>query len=126
MDLAAIKLIKIGDWLTILLSLMFIAFLTFTIWDGDLADRAIIRSKGKIYKVFPLSYDQQISVTGPLGISIINIHDHMARVSSDPSPRQICVRQGWLQRSGEIALCLPNQVSLELAGKRKIYDSLNY
>jgi len=126
MDITAIKLIRAGDWLTIFLSLLLVALLTFTIWDGDLADRAIIRSKGKVFKVLPLSYDRQISVTGPLGVSIINIRNRMARVSSDPSPRQICVRQGWLKRSGETALCLPNQVSLELAGKRKIYDSLNY
>jgi hypothetical protein len=61
-----------------------------------------------------------------LGISIIRIQQRKARIASDPSPRQYCVRQGWLQQAGEIALCLPNQVSVELIGSKKKYDSLSY
>ena len=118
--------IKIGDWLTLVLGSLCVAVLTLKLWGGDLADRAIIRSGGKIFREVPLSRDQLIEVPGPLGTSIINIKQRMARVSSDPGPRQYCVRQGWLQRAGEIALCLPNQVSIELAGSRKRYDSLNY
>jgi hypothetical protein len=73
-----------------------------------------------------LSREEQIEIPGPLGISIISIQNRKARITSDPSPRQYCVRQGWLQQSGEIALCLPNQVSVELVGRRKKYDSLTY
>jgi len=118
--------IKPGDWLTLLLGSMCVALITLKLWGGDLADKAIIRSGGKIFREVPLSRDQRIEVPGPLGISIINIKQRKARISSDPSPRQYCVRQGWLQQSGEIALCLPNQVSIELAGSKKRYDSLNY
>jgi len=118
--------IKPGDWLTLLLGSLFVVMLTLTLWGGDLADKAIIRSGGKIFREAPLSRDQQIEVPGPLGVSIINIQQRKARIASDPSPRQYCVRQGWLQLAGEIALCLPNQVSVELVGSRKKYDSLNY
>lgn len=96
------------------------------LWSGELAETAIIRSGGKIFRVVPLSRDQRIEVPGALGTSVITIEKRRARVSSDPSPRQYCVRQGWLQQAGEIALCLPNQVSIELAGDGKRYDSLNY
>jgi hypothetical protein len=123
---AALQHIKPGDWLTLLLGSIFVALLTFKLWSGDLADKAIIRSGGKIFREVPLSRDQQIEVPGPLGVSIISIQNRKARIASDPSPRQYCVRQGWLQQAGEIALCLPNQVSVELAGSRKKYDSLNY
>ncbi|MEQ1673721.1 MAG: NusG domain II-containing protein, partial [Candidatus Nitrotoga sp.] len=37
-----------------------------------------------------------------------------------------CVQQGWLKQAGEIALCLPNQVSVELSNGKSSYDSLNY
>lgn len=118
--------IKPGDWLTLLLGSGCVALLTLNLWSGDPADKAIIRSGGKIYREITLSRDQQIAVPGRLGISIISIQQRKARIASDPSPRQYCVRQGWLQQAGEIALCLPNQVSLELTGSRKKYDSLNY
>lgn len=123
---AALQHIKPGDWLTLLLGSIFVVVLTLKLWSGDLADMAIIRSGGKIFQEVPLSHDQQIEVPGPLGVSIISIQQRKARIASDPSPRQYCVRQGWLQQAGEIALCLPNQVSVELTGSRKKYDSLNY
>jgi hypothetical protein len=122
----ALQHLKLGDWLTLLLGGIFVALLTLKLWSGDLADKAIIRSGGKIFKEVALSRNQQIEVPGPLGVTIISIQNRKARIASDPSPRQYCVRQGWLQQSGEIALCLPNQVSVELAGSRIKYDSLNY
>lgn len=123
---SALQHIKPGDWLTLLLGSIFIVLLTHKLWSGDLADKVIIRSGGKIFREVPLSRDQQIEVRGPLGISVVSIREHKARIASDPGPRQYCVRQGWLQQAGEIALCLPNQVSVELTGSKKKYDSLNY
>ncbi|MDD5298856.1 MAG: NusG domain II-containing protein [Gallionella sp.] len=118
--------LKAGDWLTLLLGGVCVVLLTIELWSGGLADKAIIRSGGKIFREVPLSRDQQIEVPGPLGTSVIAIKQRKARIVSDPSPRQYCVRQGWLQQAGEIALCLPNQVSVELMGSQKKYDSLNY
>lgn len=126
MHATALQHIKPGDWLTLLLGSIFVALLTLKLWSGDLADKAVIRSGGKVFREISLAQDQQIAVPGRLGISIISIRQRKARITSDPGPRQYCVRQGWLQQAGEIALCLPNQVSLELTGGRKKYDSLNY
>jgi len=126
MPATVLQHIKVGDWLTLVLGAACVALLTFKLWSGELADKAIIRSGGKIFQTVPLSRNQNIEVPGPLGTSIIAILNRKARIASDPSPRQYCVRQGWLQQAGEIALCLPNQVSVELVGSRKRYDSLNY
>ena len=126
MPLSALRYLKLGDWLTLLLGGAFVAVLTLILWSGDLADKAIIRSGGKIFREVSLSRDQKIKEPGPLGVSIVSIQDRKARIASDPSPRQYCVRQGWLQQAGEIAICLPNQVSVELVGNKKKYDSLNY
>jgi len=124
--MAVLQHIKLGDWLTLLLGGVSVVLLALKLWSGDLADKAVIRSGGKVFLEVALSKDQQIEVPGPLGISVIAIKDRRVRIASDPSPRQYCVRQGWLQQAGEIALCLPNQVSVELTGSNKRYDSLNY
>lgn len=118
--------IKPGDCLVLLLGCLFTVWLAATVWHGGAADKAIIRSGGKIFRELPLSRDTLIEVPGPLGYSKIAIHNHQARIASDPSPRQYCVKQGWLKQAGEVAICLPNQVSLELNGSRKRYDSLSY
>ncbi len=115
-----------GDWITLLGGTLFTAWLAATLWHGGAADKAVIRSGGKIFREVALTRDQTLSVPGPLGVSIIVIHDRQARIASDPSPRQYCVRQGWLKQAGEIAVCLPNQVSVELTGGQKQYDSLSY
>ncbi len=118
--------IRPGDYLTLLAGMLFTVWISVTVWSGGVADTVLIRSGGKVFKEAPLSRDQQIEVPGPLGVSIITIEKRRARISSDPSPRQYCVRQGWLQQAGEIAVCLPNEVSVELTGGAKKYDSLNY
>lgn len=118
--------IKPGDWLVLLAGAIFTLWLASLVWHGGAADKAVIRSGGKIYRELPLSRDAELEVPGPLGNSKIAIHNHQARIASDPSPRQYCVRQGWLTQAGEVAICLPNQVSLELTGSTKRYDSLSY
>jgi len=117
---------KPGDWLTLLSGALFSVWLATFVWHGNAADKAIIRSGGKIFRELPLSHDLELDVPGPLGISKISIHNRQARITSDPSPRQYCVRQGWLKLAGESAICLPNQISLELSGNGKKYDSLSY
>jgi hypothetical protein len=126
LTVSALRHIKPGDYLTLLFGSLCTVCITVTLWSGGPADKALIRSGGKIFVEVPLSRDQQIEVPGPLGISIITIEKRKARITSDPSPRQYCVRQGWLQQAGEIAICLPNEVSVELTGGEKKYDSLNY
>ncbi len=124
--MAALHHLKPGDYLTLLAGVVFSVWISVIAWSGGPADTVVIRSGGKIFREVPLSRDQQIEVPGPLGTSVITIEKRRARISSDPSPRQYCVRQGWLQQAGEIAVCLPNQVSVELTGGERKYDSLNY
>ena len=119
-------LIKPGDWLIMLAAAAIVTWLFGTLWHSRAGDLVIVRSGGKIIEQVSLFTDRIISVKGPLGTSVITIHDRKARVASDPSPRQYCVKQGWLAASGEAAICLPNQVSVEISGAKKLYDSLNY
>jgi hypothetical protein len=73
-----------------------------------------------------LERDADYAVSGSLGLSRIEVRQGRARVVADPGPRQICVKQGWVYRAGEAALCLANQVSLEIGGLGKPFDSITY
>jgi hypothetical protein len=103
-----------------------VAWLAATHWRADVAQRVIVRAQGTIVADTSLGENRQITARGPLGLSLIEIADRRVRVASDPSPRQYCVKQGWLSRAGDSALCLPNQVSVELVGAAKRFDSLSY
>jgi len=118
--------LRVGDWLTLLFGAMLTVWLASSLWAGGQAQKVLIRSSGQIFAELPLDKAQRIRVPGPLGESIIEIADGRARVAADPSPRQLCVKQGWLKQAGDAALCLPNQLSLELAGAKRRFDSISY
>lgn len=121
-----LSLIRPGDWLMMLAGLATVGGSIPFFWQGGLADRAIIRQGGKVFAEVDLRSRKQFEVGGPLGTTLIAVEPGRARVVSDPGPRQYCVRQGWLMRPGEIAICAPNRVSLQIAGRTKVYDSISY
>jgi hypothetical protein len=118
-------LLRPGDLLILLLAVGAVG-LSFRLgWTGQ-GDSARILARGKLVAELPLSRDRLITVDGPLGTTRIEIHQGRARIAADPSPRQLCVKQGWLNRAGQAALCLPNQVALEILGQRADYDTRHY
>jgi hypothetical protein len=121
-----LALIRPGDWLVLLLAGLLVGLSIPTFWQGGLAERAIIRQEGQVFADVDLQTRRRLSVPGPLGNTEIAIEPGRARVLSDPGPRQYCVRQGWLIRPGEIAICAPNRVSLQISGRTKVYDSISY
>ena len=121
-----LALIQPGDWLILLAGVMVVTWLAGTFWFGAPGQRLIIKRGGQLFLETSLIQPRIIDVSGPLGTTRVQIAAQRARVLSDPGPRQLCVHQGWLSHAGEAAICLPNQVSVEIAGRVKAYDSLNY
>ncbi len=115
-----------GDWLVIAASAAVVALTLPLLWQGGFAERAIIRQDGRIFAEIDLGGRREVAVPGPLGATLVAIEPGRARVVADPGPRQYCVRQGWLARPGEIAICAPNHVSVQIAGRTRAYDSLSY
>ena len=120
-----IKLLP-GDWFIIVAGLMLVAVLFATLWQGGHAAKLRIRQGDRIYATLSLAQQRTLDIHGPLGISRIVIDNGRVRFEKSPCTNQYCVHQGWLSYAGEAAICLPNQVSLELLGSKKAYDSLNY
>ena len=104
-----------GDWLTILASILCVLYLFQTLWTNEHAAKVQIRLGDKIYATY-----------SKLGDAVISISQGKARFAKSPCTSQYCVHQGWLTRAGQVAICLPNHISLELVGEAKPYDSLNY
>jgi hypothetical protein len=121
-----LALCKPGDWLTAALALTFCALSFPLAWQAGIAEKAVIRRGGDVFAEVDLSRNRAIEVPGPLGITLVAVDKRRIRVVSDPGPRQYCVRQGWLTRPGEIAICAPNQVSVQVQGGKSAYDSLSY
>lgn len=116
------RLLRPGDWLVLLAGLAVLVLL-WTRGTHQAGDAVIIKQAGRVFLETSLRLNRIVDVPGPLGVTRVEIRDGRARVLADPSPRQLCVRQGWIG-PGSAALCLPNRVSVERGGVD--YDSLNY
>lgn len=120
------KHLLIGDWFTIIVSMVIIIYLFLTLWSHEQASKIQIRVGNKIQASYDLNQQRDITVHGPIGDAVIHIGQGKVRFAKSPCHNQYCVHQGWLTHTGQVAICLPNQISLELIGKQKPYDSLNY
>lgn len=121
-----LALVRPGDWFAVLLAALLTAASFPLVWRAGVAEKAVVRANGEIVAELRLTEARSIEVGGPLGTTRIEIAPGRARVAADPSPRQYCVRQGWLTQTNSIAICAPNRVSLALVGRNRAYDSLNY
>lgn len=97
-----------------------------TAWQQQEAARVRLYQDGQLYAEVDLAAHRTLAIPGPLGTTTVEIDGGRARIAADPSPRQYCVRTGWLQRAGDSAVCLPNRTAIALVGQRPSYDSLGY
>ena len=121
------QLIRPGDLLIAALALCLVLGLARLAWAHDGATHVRVYQSGKLFAELDLAANRTLAVPGPLGLTTVEVAKGRARIAADPSPRQYCVRAGWLTLSGQVAICLPNRTSIELTGSQpRAYDSLNY
>lgn len=121
-----IQELLVGDWFVVIVSSLCVIYLFQTLWTNEHAAKVQIRLGDKIYATYSLNQQRDIHVHGKLGDATIRIAQGKARFAKSPCHTQYCVHQGWLTHTGQAAICLPNQISLELLGDTKPYDTLNY
>ncbi|MBI3772239.1 MAG: NusG domain II-containing protein [Gammaproteobacteria bacterium] len=118
---------KRGDYVILFLALALLPVLYFHFWNlGGHGDRVVIRSLNNKPQSYPLQQNRRIEIQGAKGPSIIEIHDGQVRFIESPCLNKQCIHSGWLRRSGEIAACLPNGVSVQVTGQNKPYDAINF
>lgn len=100
--------------------------LSISLWQSGPASEVQVRRDGVLLAAYPLNEERTVSFAGALGQTVVRVESGKARVVSDPGPRQYCVKQGWLSRPGEMALCAPNHISLTLTGGQQTYESMAY
>lgn len=116
----------IGDWLVIVASIVAVIVLFQQFWSFAPANQLKIRQGNRMIGTYDLNQKRELHIKGPIGDSIIVINNGQVRFKQSPCPNQYCIHQGWLSHAGQVAICLPNQVSLQLIGAKNTYDSLNY
>lgn len=112
-------LLRPGDLLVIAAGIALTAATAAAQWGSAAPTVARVRLDGRIVAELPLNGSHRVAIAGALGRlgdTVIEVQPGRARVAADPGPRQYCVQQGWLIRSGSVAVCAPSHITLQLAG----------
>ena len=115
-----------GDWLVIFAGLLAVIFMFQQFWSFEQASKLKIRQGDKVIGTYDLNQTRELHIHGALGDALISISHGKVRFKQSPCNNQYCVHQGWLNHVGQVAICIPNQISLQLIGAKSSYDSLNY
>jgi len=110
-------MLKPLDFCIAALALAAVAFSFFAAHAGGAARPSVsLRGEGGRW-VFPLDADETVSVSGPLGDTVIEIRGGAARVVSSPCQDQTCVVMGAARLPGQWSACLPNRVMLYVSAR---------
>ncbi len=106
------------DWLipgaALLVALFWYIGLLFSMEKGAYAE---VYVDGKLFGRYPLAENAEISIPNNNNSgNILIILDGAADMVSAGCPDRLCVRQASIERSGEVIVCLPNRLVVEITG----------
>jgi len=116
-----------ADYIVVIFALIMLPYLYMTYWQHSAQGETVQILAGTDKKIeIPLNADQHLTIEGPLGSSIIEIHAGKARFVESPCRGKQCIHSGWLQHTGDFAACLPNHISVAVLGNNSLYDAINF
>jgi len=62
--------------------------------------------------VYPLDEERTVHIKGPLGDTVVHIHDGKANIIASPCPNQTCIAGSAIEHAGDWNACLPNRVMI--------------
>lgn len=98
--------------------LIFVAFNAYGISKEN--NYAVIEVNGELYQKISLGKkgpNLKIKVNGPLGETEVEVAEDKVRINSSPCPDKNCINQGWIEKPGQVLVCLPNRVVVKIEGK---------
>ena len=73
------------------------------------------------------SSKKQYTYETEYGLNIIEVDNEKIHMHEADCDDQICVRQGYIENSGEMIVCLPNRFIVEIKNdKGNEFDAINY
>lgn len=75
---------------------------------------AVVTVSGKEYGRYPLDKDQSVRIDTDGGYNLLEIKDGKAIMAEADCPDGYCVSHGGISRKGEVIVCLPHKLSVEI------------
>lgn len=97
---------------------------------GARGERVVVEREGRVLYTAPLGEDRTVSLPGPLGETVLSVHDGRAGVETASCPNKVCMGMGKIDRPGELVACVPNELLIRIEGtagsEERDYDLLSH
>lgn len=89
---------------------------------GTSEKNALVYYEDKLVLTIDLTMpgEHEYTVNGYNGAMLIKTNDGKIKVEEENSPLHICSKQGWIENSYEVLVCLPNKVVVKIQDKEEI------
>ena len=78
------------------------------------APTAVVQNADGVYRVLPLDRDARVTVEGSLGTNVIEVAEGRVRCAESDCGNQVCVQTGWVGSPGEMVVCLPHRLTVQV------------
>lgn len=90
---------------------------------------AVIKQNGKVIKTIDLDASkgkEQVNIPyNGNNFNLIEVDSGNIRFVDADCPDKICVKSGWISKSGESAVCLPHKTIINIEGRNSKYDQIS-
>ncbi len=107
----------------LIFSVCLAAFLLFGYYSftGKQGENAVVSVDGTVTATYSLAQDGIFPIRGTAGgMNTLVIRDGKACIQEADCPDKLCVRQGWIHRTGESVICLPHKVVVTIEGRGQL------
>ena len=87
--------------------------------------RVVVTIGGEEYAEYDLSVDRCVELHTQKGTNILVIEDGSARIVSADCPDKLCVSQGRISRDGQMLVCLPHELVVEVTAAVQELDAVS-
>ena len=106
----------------LLLSLSIISILCIFVFRNENPKSALVYYENELVLKIDLNLDgtHEYKVDGYNGDVVIKTKNGKIKVEEEDSPLHICSRQGWIDESYEVIVCLPNKIVIKIEDEKEI------
>ena len=124
---ALITILRKTDVALIVLLLLFAGAFYFLFSSrGGMGNTVTISVDGAIYAVLPLSENAEMDIRLADGThtNTLLIQGGEAHMTYADCPDGICLKHRPVRLAGEMIVCLPNRIIVEISGRASVYDAI--
>jgi hypothetical protein len=114
---ALFRRLKVLDYGILLAGAIAVVFVSVFAYAKNGSELSVIIGGSQGEWIYPLGEDRTLNVEGPVGTTLVEIHENRVHILGSPCKNQTCVAAGAIGSEGQWLACLPNKVFVRIEGK---------